>query len=175
MRKKSNYLKLILTIILIILIILFLLFLIRLFSPKQIDDVSPNIPCNKAYLEKSDVLYVIPSFENNNIDNISNNKWCNEIIALNKTLALHGYHHNYNEFLDNKDDKYIEESINIFKQCFNQTPKDFKPPQLEISDNNKELIKKHNLNLDLMFNQITHKVYHCNDSGKFPNWLIDLI
>ena len=175
MREKSNYLKLIHTIILIILIILFLLFLIRLFSPKQIDDVSPNIPCDKSYLEKSDVLYVIPSFENNNINNSSNKEWCNKILELNKTLALHGYYHNYNEFKEDKDDKYIEDSINIFKECFNQVPNDFKPPQLAISNNNKELIKRNNLTLNTRFNQITHKVYHCNDSGEFPNWIIDWI
>ena len=28
--------------------------------------------------------------------------------------------------------------------------------------------------LKTLFNQITHKVYHCNDTGKFPNWLINL-
>lgn len=167
MNKKFNYLKLI---IIILILGLLILFFIRFFSEKQIDDVSPNIPCEKDYLEKSDVLYVIPSFKNN----ISNNiEWCNKILALNKTLGLHGYHHNYLEFLQDKDNQYIKESINIFEKCFNQTPKEFKPPQLGLSNNNKNIIKNNNLTPNLRFNQITHKVYHCNDSGDFPNWLID--
>jgi predicted deacetylase len=165
--------KIILLIILITIILLLALFLIRLFSPRQIDDVSPDIQCDKELLQKSDILYIIPSFNNNNISN--NKEWCNEILALNKTLALHGYHHKYNEFLEDKNDNYLEESINVFKQCFNETPKEFKPPQLAISDDNKKLIQKHNLKLKIGFNQITHKVYHCKDTGKFPNWIIDLI
>ena len=166
-----NFKKIILQILGIIIILLLILFLTRLILPRQIDDVSPNIPCTEELLQKSDVLYVIPSFENNNITN--NSKWCNKILSLNKTLALHGYHHNYHEFLEENNDSYLKESITIFEKCFNKTPEGFKPPQLSISKINKELVKKQNIKLDLRFNQITHKVYHCNDSGDFPNWLID--
>lgn len=174
MRKKLLYLRSMLAIILILLLILFF---VRFFSQRQVDDVSPDIPCSKALLEKSDVLYIIPSFNNNNNNNniSGNKKWCSEILALNKTLALHGYHHTYNEFLETRDSQYLEDSISIFKQCFNQTPKQFKPPQLAISNNNKELINNHNMKLNTGFNQLTHRVYHCNDTGKFPNWLIDWI
>ncbi|MFA5259542.1 MAG: DUF2334 domain-containing protein [Candidatus Pacearchaeota archaeon] len=163
--------KIILQILSVIAILLIILFLTRLSLPRQIDDVSPNIPCDKAYLEKSDVLYVIPSFEKSNISD--NNSWCNEILYLNKTLALHGYHHNYHEFLEDNNNNYLKDSISVFEKCFNKTPERFKPPQLSISNVNQKLVKIENLKLDLRFNQITHKVYHCNDSGDFPNWLID--
>jgi hypothetical protein len=165
--KKLLYLMHI--ILIISAILLLILFLIRFFSARQLDDVSPDIPCNKELLEKSDILYVITSFNGNNI---SDKKWCNKILALNKTLALHGYHHNYHEFLEDKNENYLKDSISIFKDCFNQTPEYFKPPQLKISDNNKELIKKYNLKLSAGFYQITHKVYHCNDSGLFSNRFI---
>jgi predicted deacetylase len=165
--------KIILLVILITILLLTALFLIRLFSQKQIDDVSPDIHCDKYYLEKSNILYIIPSFNNNNLSD--NKNWCNEILIMNKTLALHGYHHNYNEFLEDKNNQYIQESINIFEKCFNQTPKEFKPPQLGISENNKELIKKHNLKLDVGFNQLFHKVYHCEDTGILSNKIIDWI
>jgi len=50
----------------------------------------------------------------------------------------------------------------------------FKPPQLKISEENKELIKENNLKLKTEFNQITHKTYHCNNSGRIGNRIINL-
>jgi len=155
---------------LILLILIFGLFLIRLASPRQLDDVSPGIPCEDKLLQKSDVLFIIPNFNNRTIsDNLS---WCNEIKNLNKTLALHGVYHNYKEFSEDKNEEYLEEGIKIFYDCFNEYPTEFKPPQLSISKNNKKLISS-KMKLDIYFNQITHKVYHCQDSGRFPNKFID--
>lgn len=168
--KTTNLLFIILIIILLPIIILFL---IRAFSEKQLDDVSPEIPCEPELLNKADVFYIIPKFNNKSI--AENKEWCKEILKLNKKLALHGIYHTYHEFLTTKNQDYFQEGVTLFEHCFNQKPKTFKPPQLKISKTNKQLIKKSGMKLHTYFNQITHKVYHCNDSGKFPNWVVDLI
>jgi predicted deacetylase len=163
----------------IILILALILFNIRVFSQKQIDDVSPNIKCNQKYLEKSEILWIIPKFENKSIS--ENKNWCQEILNLNKTLGLHGiYHSHYKEFNQKISEKEFQEAIQIFEDCFNQTPTMFKPPQLSISKENKELIENYNLTIKGKLNQFFHKVYHCEDlekdsRGMFPNWLINLI
>jgi len=166
---KKN--KIIPFILLIILTVIIILFLIRLILPSQIDDVSPEISCKKQLLEKADILYIIPNFNNKSMH--ENKEWCNQILSLNKELALHGFNHKYLEFKTDKNQQYLNQAINSFEQCFNKKPTRFKPPQLAISKNNKQLIKN-KLNLDLFFNQLFHKVYHCNDTGKFPNWFINI-
>lgn len=147
-----------------------ILFLIRAFSEKQLDDVSPGIQCDKRLLEKADKLFIIPKFNDKNIS--EDKQWCKEILSLNKKLALHGVYHTYNEFGINRNEEYLEKGVLEFKSCFNQTPSEFKPPYLIISRNNKKLIKKY-MKLDLYFNQIFHKVYHCKDTGKFSNRFIN--
>lgn len=145
----------------------------RITNPKEIDDVSPEIQCEQAYLEKSDILWVIPKYNNKSIS--ENKEWCSYILSLNKTLGLHGVTHNFQEFSTDKNSEYLQEGITIFQECFNKTPKMFKPPQLAISKNNKELIKNNKLTLKLNLNQILHKVYHCDDTGYFQNRIIDII
>ena len=157
---------------LIIFLLIFTLFLIRLTSPREIDDVSPEILCEQKYLEKSDVLWVIPKFNNKSIS--ENKQWCQEILNLNKTLGLHGVYHEFEEFNTNRNQEYLQEAINIFEQCFGFKPEMFKPPQLKISKENKKLIEENDLELKLGFNQLIHKVYHCDDTGTFPNWVVDL-
>lgn len=154
-----------------ILLLVFILFLTRLFSQTQIDDISPQIPCENYLIEKSDILFIIPKF--NNISIAENKTWCNYILSLNKTLALHGIYHNYNEFQENKTEEYLQEGISIFKECFGFYPSSFKPPQLAISSQNKRLIKR-KLTLLLGFNQLSHKVYHCQDTGVYSNRFISL-
>jgi len=166
MNKKS------LIFILIILLLLLTFSLIRTISPKEIDDVSPEILCEQNYLKKSDILWVIPKFNNKPIS--ENQTWCEQILNLNKTLGLHGVMHEFEEFAIDKNQEYLDDGIKIFEECFRFKPDRFKPPQLKISNENKELIKKNNIKLKGKFNQLFHKVYHCNDSGKFSNWIIDL-
>jgi len=165
-------LKKISIIILILFLLVFTLFLIRLASPREIDDVSPEIPCSEKYLEKSNILWVIPKFNNKSIS--ENKKWCKYILSLNKTLGLHGVTHEFEEFNINKNQEYLQEAINIFEKCFGFKPEIFKPPQLKISDENKKLIKNKNMKLKGKINQVIHKVYHCGDTGMLPNWIIDL-
>lgn len=157
--------------IMVVIILLFvILFLTRAFSEKQLDDVSPGIQCNRELLEKVDKLFIIPKFNNKSIS--EDKQWYRDILSLNKKLALHGVYHTYNEFGVNRNKEYLKKGIIEFNKCFNQTPNEFKPPYLIISKNNKKLIKE-NMKLDLYFNQIFHKVYHCNDTGKFSNRFID--
>ena len=153
-------------------LLIFTLFLIRLTSPREIDDISLEIICEQKYLEKSDILWVIPKLNNKSIS--ENKTWCQEIINLNKTLGLHGLTHEFEEFNTFQNQEYLQEAIDIFEQCFGFKPEIFKPPQLKISDENKELIKNNNMKLKTTLNQIIHKVYHCNDTEGFKNWVVDL-
>ncbi len=155
-----------------ILVLIFFLLLLRYLSNRQLDDVSPEIQCDKALLEKSDILYVIPKFNNQSIS--ENKEWCNYLLSLNKTLAMHGVYHTYQEFKEDRNEAYLQEGIKEFEKCFGRKPVRFKPPQLAISKNNKELIKKQMV-LNFYLNEILHKSYHCNDTGKYSNRLIDII
>lgn len=166
--------RILLYILIIIALVPILFFLIRLVLPKQIDDVSPEIPCSQELLEKADVFYVIPKFNNKSI--AENETFCEKIKAMNKTLRLHGVYHYYNEFSTDRNKEYLQEGINIFEECFNETPKAFKPPQLAISKNNKKLMKS-KMKLNVYLNQWLHKVYHCENNvsyGIMPNWVIEL-
>jgi predicted deacetylase len=156
----------------VIFIVLFSLFLIRLISPREIDDVSPGIFCDEKYLAKADILWVIPDFDNNSISD--GKKWCKYILAPNKTIQLHGVTHEFEEFKTSRNQDYLNNGIKIFEDCFGFKPEMFKPPQLKISGENKKLISQSNLKLKGRFNQIIHKVYHCNDSGMLPNWFINI-
>ena len=153
-----------------IFLVLVFIWTFRVFSARQIDDVSPGIQCDKELLNKVDVLYVIPKFENQSI----NKTWCNEILALNKTLAMHGVVHTYNEFAEPRSEEYVQEGRQIFKDCFGFYPERFKAPQLNISNENKVIVKK-TMKLDNYANEIFHKVYHCSDTGKSSNRFIDFV
>jgi predicted deacetylase len=160
-------------ILIILTTLIFCLFFIRLISPTEIDDVSPGINCSEIQIYNPNVLYVIPDYNNNSISN--NTRWCDYILSLNKTLRMHGITHAYREFLyQNISQEELNFGISEFTKCFNKTPEMFKPPQLEISKENKQLIKDNNLKLRTRFNQITHKVYHCSDSAKPRNKIIHI-
>ncbi|MEK6892781.1 MAG: hypothetical protein AABX07_01125 [Nanoarchaeota archaeon] len=151
------------------LFILIAVFLFRFFSHREIDDVTPEIPCLEELFDESDVLWVVPLFENSIADNSS---WCSYIKGLNKTLGLHGVEHRFNEFETDRSNEYLQRGIDAFESCFGFKPEMFKPPQLRISENNKVLIEKMGLELKGNFNQFMHKVYHCNDTGMFSNKFI---
>ena len=142
--------------------LILILFFIRLLSPKEIDDVTLGMPCEQEYLEKSDVLWVIPDF--NNIKISDRKFWCSSILELNKSLGMHGVKHWYREFETDEDQEYLQEGIDMFEECFGFKPEMFKPPQLKISEKNKQMMKNNNLKLMGNFNQLIHKVYHCDDS-----------
>ena len=161
----------IIILILFILVILSLFF-IRQINSREIDDISPGIECSNELINNVDVLWVIPKFQNKSIS--EDKEWCNYILSLNKTIGMHGVTHEYNEFKINRDQEYIQEGIKIFEECFGFKPTMFKPPQIAINKNNKKIIEDNNMKLKFYFNELTHKVYHCNDTGKFKNRIIDL-
>lgn len=131
----------------------------RLLSPKEIDDITPDFFCAEELLDKSSILFVIPIFNNKPIS--ENPEWCEYILSLNKTLGLHGVYHEYREFETNRDQEYLQQGIDEFKACFGYEPELFKPPQLKISKDNRKLIKENNMRLKTVPNKIIHKIYHC--------------
>ncbi|HLD55504.1 MAG TPA: DUF2334 domain-containing protein [Candidatus Nanoarchaeia archaeon] len=167
MKKK----KIIILILFVFILLILSLLITRIISPKEIDDITPEIPCASGDIEKSDVLWVVPKYNNHSIS--ENKEWCNSILSLNKTLGMHGIYHNFNEFDSDKNQEDIKEGMKIFEECFLYEPTMFKPPQLKINEYNKGLIEEENLKLKLNFNQLIHKVYHCNDTGLFSNRFID--
>ncbi len=146
-------------ILIIIAALLVILFSIRTLSPKEIDDITPAFFCAEELLEKNDILFVIPIFNNTLIS--KNSEWCEYILSLNKTLGLHGVYHEYREFETDKNQTYLQKGIDEFKACFGYEPTLFKPPQLRISKNNRELIKNNTMKLKTIPNKIIHKIYHC--------------
>jgi len=135
MKNRNKILFIFLFLIILILIVI----LIRALSLSEIDDVTPAIACKQKDLEKSDILFVIPKFENKSIS--ENKNWCEYILSLNKTLGIHGVYHSYNEFAYPRTQEYLDEGIKIFEDCFGFKPEFFKAPQLNISEENKILIK----------------------------------
>ncbi len=168
MKKRK---KVVLKIIIIVLTVLISLFLIRAVNPSEIDDITPGIPCPELEKYNPDVLYVIPNYQEHPLSFYP--EWCDYILSLNKTLALHGLNHTYREFLYQEiTQENLQSGIYEFETCFGYSPEIFKPPQLKINKENKDLIEKNNLKLQGIFNQITHKVYHCEDSDNIPNKII---
>ena len=146
-------------ILLVLAILLISLFSMRILSPKEIDDVTPAFFCAEEILDKSDILFVIPIFNNKPIS--ENPEWCEYILSLNKTLGLHGVYHDYREFEIDRSQTYLQKGIDEFKSCFGYEPEIFKPPQNKISKNNRKLIKENNMKLKTIPNKIIHKIYHC--------------
>ena len=150
----------------------FILYLVRAFSVKEVDDVSSSISCSNDILMKSQILWVIPNFNNKSI--AEDIEWCNYILSLNKTLGLHGVHHSFNEFNYDRDVDYLNKGVMAFEKCFGFKPRLFKAPQLALSKENKKLIENQNFIVKSDFNQLIHKVYHCSDTGRFSNKFINI-
>ncbi|MBS3091327.1 DUF2334 domain-containing protein [Candidatus Pacearchaeota archaeon] len=158
-------------IFIIILFFLLLIWTLRVVLPRQVDDVSPGIYCEKEIMEKSRYFSVIPLYKNKSIaDNIS---WCNEILDLNKTLIMHGVYHSYNELLGNMTLDEIEFGKEEFRKCFGYYPEIFEPPQLALSKENAKLLESSGLRIRAEGFNLFHKVYHCSDSGKYSNSFVD--
>jgi len=163
--------------IILILICLLLLvldiYIARQTLPRQLDDVHPNIYCEYELMDKSEILMIIPIFENVSI--AENKTWCLWILSLNKTLGMHGVYHSYNEFNNLIEEDYVERGIREFKKCFGYSPKVFEAPQLELSKENRDLLVNMGFIIRGEFYSAFHKVYHCSDTGKFSNKIIDWV
>ena len=143
------------------------LFLVRLVGSRYIDDVNPLMNCSAEYLEKSDVLYVVPYFDGVMIN--ESREWCDFVLSLGKEIGMHGVRHSYGEFSRDVSLEDLELGMGIFEDCFGFRPSRFKAPQLKLSDENRELVEGLGMKVDGMLSQVYHKVYHCNDSGFMSN------
>lgn len=157
--------------VLLFLIVIFLF--VRAVTPSEIDDVHPSISCEADFLQRSDVLWVVPLYQNESI--AVNRSWCADILSLNKTIGMHGIHHTFEEFSKPIDTAEFERGVRVFELCFGYRPTLFKAPQLALSSENEALVRGYGLHVRGVFHQQTRKVYHCNDSGTFPNWLVKWI
>ncbi|MEK6885728.1 MAG: DUF2334 domain-containing protein [Nanoarchaeota archaeon] len=149
-----------------ILIVFLVLIAVRTILPRQIDDVSPVIPCSQGILDRGSSLMVIPLFENKSI--AENKSWCEYILSLNKTLGMHGVTHRYGEFREVRDLEYLQVGIREFEKCFGKSPYIFEAPHLVLNSGNYPILKEANFSqIRGWFYTITHKVYHCQDTGEF--------
>jgi len=171
MQKKT--LKTIYVLLLLIFISIFSLLIYRVVSSRQIDDVSPTIGCSEELLMKADVLFVVPKFRNISI--AENKSWCEYILSLNKTLALHGTYHTYREFGGELKNESLQEGIEIFYECFGFYPSEFKSPQLKTGDENRKLIHNNGMSLDGWPSWFFHKTYHCREDGEYAIHITDKI
>lgn len=162
--KKKFALKIALGVILVLVGIIVLLGITRSLTYKQIDDVHPSINCSEKYIKESDVLMIIPLFNNDSIAN--HPEWCKKILEYNKTLGLHGVRHTYNEFLSNISKEDMDLAIGEFKKCFEKYPELFEPPQWEISSENRKLVETY-IPVTNQLRGMFHKIYHCEESGNF--------
>jgi predicted deacetylase len=165
--------KTIFKIFFVLISIILAIFLIRTINPTEIDDITPGISCPEIMEYNPDILYVIPNYNQTTLS--ENKNWCGYISYLNKDLRLHGITHTYREFLyEEISQEELDFGISEFEKCFGYAPESFKPPQLRISKENKKLIKENNLEILGFFNQLTHKVYHCDDSDIISNKIIKI-
>lgn len=148
--------------------LILLLGVVRAVLPSQLDDVGPLMNCSANELSVGDEYFVVPLFENISI--AENKSWCDEILSYGKELGLHGVYHTYHEFGFYRNEEYLNEGIGVFEGCFGEVPESFKPPQIYWLEENNWIRER--MSVKLLWNQLTHKVYHCGDSGRFPNWLI---
>ena len=154
-------------------ILIIIVLFIRLVNPRELDDVHPDIPCEEDFFKRASILWVIPNYNDTSV--AVNRQWCAKILALNKTIGMHGINHRYNEFASPIDIEAFEKSLRIFEQCFGVKPLFFKPPQIAITPENEEIIRIYGMHVRGIFHQQMHKVYHCSDTGRMPNWLVKWI
>lgn len=130
-------------------------------AAREVDDVHFLIPCSQWKIDDSEWLWVIPLYNNQPIAN--NSAYCKELLATGKKLGMHGVKHTYNEFNEDVTKEYIQAGMEAFKDAFGYYPTDFKPPKMNITENNVKLVKELNMTLHTRFQQIIHKVHHCED------------
>jgi len=154
----------------VIISLIYVIILISSRNPLIIDDLYPENSCNDL-LEKADILYVIPNFENYSISN--NKEWCAKIKSLNKTIGLHGIKHSYHEFNKKISNVELVSAINSFENCFEEKPSLFRPPYNKINKENEEIISKFNMTI-YKKRFIVHPYCHCNPKSfmKPLNWIL---
>lgn len=130
-------------------------------NPLIADDITPVSSC-QALIERSDLLFVIPNYNNHSLDLYP--RWCQEMRLLNKNVGIHGITHGYHEFEEKIDRISFEEAIHSFENCFGYKPTLFRPPYNKISVENKALVESFNLTVykETFF---LHPYCHCEPKG----------
>jgi len=148
-------------------VVFFIIFLVLILQPQKpliLDDVTSTKFCPNL-IEKADIIYVIPLYNNVPLDP----EWCQEMRTLNKTFGLHGITHTYHEFLKPVNKEDLQKAIHVFEECFNQTPSLFRPPYNKISEENKQLIKEFDL---ILYQKPYYQHPYCHCQPAF--WMIPL-
>ncbi|MBI4152277.1 DUF2334 domain-containing protein [Candidatus Woesearchaeota archaeon] len=163
---KSKLTKL----IFVAIVVIYVVMLVDSRHPLIVDDVYPSSLCNNL-LEKADILYIVPNFENNSISD--NEEWCAKIRYLNKTIGLHGIRHSYHEFDKDINKEELTLAINSFENCFEEKPTLFRPPYNKINKDNEETISNFNMTI-YKKKFIAHPYCHCNPKSfmKPLNWIL---
>ena len=154
-----------------IITLLFIIYIIRKFNKVHYDDLTPLIETNYIYLDKSNIIFIIPKYNNipltNYPDFIDKIKKYSKI--NNKELAMHGVTHSPEGFISTAEFgypltfEYIKEGIDIFESAFGYKPKKFKAPCYNLHPKNKEILEKLNIEIIDVDSLLLNKLYH-NDN-----------
>jgi predicted deacetylase len=136
----------------------------RELSDREIDDVHPDIPCNDYMLSDSTWLWVIPLYGDKPLT--SNPEWVDRLKRSGKKLGMHGVRHTYSEFATDVSREYIQRGMDEFEKAFGYKPTHFKPPKMQITANNIKLLHELGFTVHNRWQQLIHKVYHCQDHGR---------
>lgn len=182
---NNNFLKILVLIVIIIdiihlyqsipkfaLIILIVLLIIRFFNKSHYDDLHPELPFNKEYLDKSDILFIIPNYNNIPITNYPEyiEKLKSYAQKNNKQIGLHGYIHKPEGFFTKAEygyelpESYIKDNIDLFRKAFNFEPKLFKAPCYNLHPKNREILLKLGLQISDINTLFLNKLFH-NDNN----------
>jgi hypothetical protein len=128
------------------------------------DDVHQNITQNYKYIDKSDMLFVIPKFEN--VPLTDNMNFVQKIKNKNKILGMHGVTHSPEGIFTKAEFGYpvkeetIKEGMDIFENAFGYKPKYFKAPCYNLLPENQIKIEKLGMKVvgpeTAIFNRLLH-------------------
>lgn len=165
---QSNKTLFIFTIILLI----FILYVTRKYNKIHYDDLSPLLKTNYKYLEKSDIIFIIPKY--NDIPITDYPEFITKIKKYaednNKELAMHGVTHSPEGYLIKAEfgyplaNEYIKEGIDIFENAFGYKPKKFKAPCYNLHPHNEKILKEFNIEIIQVDTLFLNKLYH-NDTS----------
>ncbi len=130
-------------------------------NPLITDDLTPLSSCDKL-IEQSDLLLVIPEYENHSLDLYP--EWCEKMRSYHKTFGLHGINHEYHEFLKPVDKAKFTRATISFEKCFGYKPTIFRPPYNKISAENKALVESFNMTV-YQETYLHHPYCHCQPQG----------
>ena len=136
----------------------------REMGPREVDDVHPDIHCSDGIVSDSTWLWIIPLY--NNVPISKDRAWCDRMLKSGKKLGMHGVKHTFNEFNVDQTREYIQAGVDEFTRAFGYAPTDFKPPKMAVTPNNLKILKDMGLNIHNRWQQLIHKVYHCEDQGR---------